>query len=286
MSTERIVSQFSSSPLLAGERPRLARPALRLVEETPAPGPRVVMRPAGNVCTQTRQRARRQLALIYGVVGLLLFAGWALRPGAAEAEPADVPAAVVVAEHVFALATPTATPEPVAQAAPASRLWQGFSPSVLYWEPLIVQWSDHYGLDPNKAATIMQIESCGDPQAISSAGARGLFQVMPFHFAAGEDALDPDTNAMRGLAYFAERLVQTGGDVGRAFAGYNGGQRAAASSWDQWAHETQRYYLWSTGIVTEIEAGKAESETLGKWLRAGGASLCAQAEGRLATAAH
>jgi hypothetical protein len=103
-----------------------------------------------------------------------------------------------------------------------------FTPEVLHWEPRIVAWSAQYGVDPNLAAIIMQIESCGDPGAVSSAGAQGLFQVMPFHFVAGENPQDPDTNAARGLKYFTDRLVQTNGDVGRAFAGYNGGHVAAA----------------------------------------------------------
>ena len=37
-------------------------------------------------------------------------------------------------------------------------------------------------LDPDIIATIIQIESCGNPAARSTAGAQGLFQVMPFHF--------------------------------------------------------------------------------------------------------
>jgi hypothetical protein len=156
-----------------------------------------------------------------------------------------------------------------------------FAEPVQHWAPQIVAWADVYGLDPNIAATIMQIESCGDPQAISSAGAQGLFQVMPFHFAAGEDALDPDTNARRGLNYYVERLQQTNGDVGKAFAGYNGGHRAAGSSWDAWPHETQRYYVWSTGIYGDIQQGLSESPTLQEWLQAGGASLCNQAAQRL-----
>ena len=179
-------------------------------------------------------------------------------------------------------------PEPVAQgAAPiqvraaAGSLSPVFTREVEHWAPKIVEWADAYGLDPNLVAIIMQIESCGDPQAVSHAGAQGLFQVMPFHFAAGENALDPETNARRGLNYFVERLTQTEGDVGRAFAGYNGGHRAAASSWDAWPSETQRYYKWSTGIYQDIEAGLEESPTIGAWLQAGGASLCRQAAARL-----
>ena len=130
-------------------------------------------------------------------------------------------------------------------------------------------------------ATIMQIESCGDPQANSHAGAQGLFQVMPFHFTAGENMLDPDTNARRGANYFAERLVQTSGDVGKAFAGYNGGHVAAGSSWNNWAAETQRYFVWSTGIYEEAKAGLTSSPTLQEWYAAGGTSLCNQAANRL-----
>lgn len=152
-----------------------------------------------------------------------------------------------------------------------------FTREVRHWAPQILNWSAVYGVDPNLTAIIMQIESCGYQEAVSHAGAQGLFQVMPFHFAAGENSLDPDTNARRGLNYFVERLNQTGGDIGRAFAGYNGGQRAAASSWDNWPDETQRYYKWSTGIYNDIKSGLSESPTLQAWLQAGGASLCQQA---------
>jgi soluble lytic murein transglycosylase-like protein len=156
-----------------------------------------------------------------------------------------------------------------------------FSREVRYWEAKIVAWSAEFSLDPNIAATIMQIESCGDPNAVSRAGAQGLFQVMPFHFANGEHMQDPDINARRGLNYFVERMQQTNGDIGRSFAGYNGGHRAAGSNWSSWAHETQRYYVWSTGIYGEATAGLTESPTLQRWMEAGGASLCRQAAARL-----
>lgn len=156
-----------------------------------------------------------------------------------------------------------------------------FTPEVQHWAPQIVQWAAQFDLDPNLAAVIMQIESCGDPGAVSSAGAQGLFQVMPFHFTAGENTLDPDTNARRGLNYFVERLQQTNGDVGKAFAGYNGGQRAAAGSWNTWPAETQRYFTWATGIYDDIQSGASESPTIQTWLNAGGAALCNQAARRI-----
>jgi hypothetical protein len=166
-------------------------------------------------------------------------------------------------------------------AAQTGRISPVFSREVQHWNDQIVAWAAQHDLDPDMVATVMQIESCGDPNAVSRAGAQGLFQVMPFHFAAGENMQDPDTNAYRGMSYLVERLKQTNGDVGRAFAGYNGGHVAAGSSWDRWAHETQRYYVWSTGIYGEAQEGLTESPTLARWMEAGGASLCRQASQRL-----
>ena len=74
-----------------------------------------------------------------------------------------------------------------------------FSAEVQSWRSDILRWSNIYNLDPDLIAAVMQIESCGHPSVLSSAGAIGLFQVMPFHFQAGEDPFDPETNARRGL---------------------------------------------------------------------------------------
>ncbi len=156
-----------------------------------------------------------------------------------------------------------------------------FSPEVQYWGPQIEKWAAAQNVDPDMVATIMQIESCGDPNALSPAGAQGLFQVMPYHFTANENAMNPDTNALRGIGYFVERLAQTNGDVGRAFAGYNGGHVAAGSEYSSWANETQRYFRWSTTIYADSQAGLTHSPALDEWLNAGGASLCQQAANSL-----
>src|SRR3990172_9300095 len=78
-----------------------------------------------------------------------------------------------------------------------------FTPEVQHWSRKIAAWAGAYQLDPNLVATVMQIESCGMPSAVSSAGAQGLFQVMPWHFADEDDMREPQTNARRGLAYLA-----------------------------------------------------------------------------------
>jgi hypothetical protein len=152
-----------------------------------------------------------------------------------------------------------------------------FTPEVQHWQPRIAEWSERFNLDPNIIATIMQIESCGDPLAASSAGAQGLFQVMPFHFAPGEDMLDPDTNAGRGLDFYNRQLEYTGQDIYLSFAGYNGGYAASGSSFHHWANETQRYYTWASGIYDDAKAGLLQSPTLQTWLDAGGRGGCQRA---------
>ncbi len=163
----------------------------------------------------------------------------------------------------------------------ASPLAPFFTPEVQYWAPKIVRWARKYDLDPNLVATVMQIESCGDPQATSVAGARGLFQVMPYHFAPGEDPYQPQTNARRGLAYLRQMLHRAQGDVGLALAMYNGGPAVQTLAPAYWPAETQRYVAWGAGIYADARAGRKKSPTLQRWLAAGGRSLCRRAHRRL-----
>jgi soluble lytic murein transglycosylase-like protein len=156
-----------------------------------------------------------------------------------------------------------------------------FTKEVLYWEEKIVHWASQWGIDPNLVATVMQIESCGDPRAVSRAGAAGLFQVMPYHFATGEDPLHPGTNAKRGLAYLARALAARDNDARLALASYNGGITGASRPESQWANETKRYADWGSGIYEDATSGKKNSPHLEEWLGAGGASLCRQASNRL-----
>lgn len=156
-----------------------------------------------------------------------------------------------------------------------------FTPEVKHWETEIVSWANQHDVDPNAVATIMQIESCGDPQAVSVAGARGLFQVMPFHFSADENMLDPDTNARRGLNFLNEQLRYTGGDIFLSFAGYNGGYAASGGNYESWPDETKRYYQWAKGIYEDATSGASSSDTLNAWLDAGGRPGCQRAASRL-----
>jgi len=152
-----------------------------------------------------------------------------------------------------------------------------FTPEIHFWGNKIMKWASQTELDPNLIATVMQIESCGDPRATSSAGAMGLFQVMPYHFENGENAYYPDTNALRGLGYLKKSLDTANGDFRLAFAGYNGGIGVISRAESSWANETIRYAYWGSGIYADALQGASKSARLDEWLGRGGASLCAQA---------
>ena len=149
-----------------------------------------------------------------------------------------------------------------------------FAPSVRHWSADIDRWAREHELDPRLLATVMQIESCGRPDAISQAGAQGLFQVMPFHFEAGENMLDADTNARRGSAFLNYCAAVSGEVIGLTLACYNGGPSVINQPRERWHNETQKYYRWGVGIYSDALAGKAQSETLEQWLAAGGKRLC------------
>lgn len=152
-----------------------------------------------------------------------------------------------------------------------------FRAEVLYWEPEILDWSQVYRIKPNLIATLMQIESCGDPTAEAPDGARGLFQVTDGRLQPGEDPFDPETNARRALTYFGEMYAASNGDLGQTFAAYDAGAWVIDSSPAEWPDQTQTYQFWATGIFEEAERGFSESPTLLDWLAAGGSDLCAQA---------
>ena len=161
-----------------------------------------------------------------------------------------------------------------------------YRPEVLYWRDEIRAWAREHEVNPNVIAIVIQIESCGHANVISSAGALGLMQVMPFHFQNGENMLNPDTNVERGMSVFYECLTQFAGwDLGPALACYNGGPSVTQRPFSTWANETQYYYRWATGLWADVQNGVDSSDTLEDWLAAGGERLCIQAGRSQSTAA-
>jgi soluble lytic murein transglycosylase-like protein len=88
----------------------------------------------------------------------------------------------------------------------------------------IVSAANNAGVDPALALAVAQQESGFNPNAISSAGATGLFQLMPATAASlGVNPSDPTQNIQGGISYLAQLLEQYGGDVSNALWAYNAG---------------------------------------------------------------
>ena len=180
---------------------------------------------------------------------------------------------------VLALNTPisTAAASPSTFIATSTTISPIFTREIQYWAKDITRWSNASALDPNLVATIMQIESCGNPSVSSSAGAMGLFQVMPFHFHFGENPFNPETNALRGLGYLARSLQTANGDARLALAGYNGGIGVISRYEWTWHAETKRYVYYGLPIYEDALSGKSSSPMLDEWYRKYGAGLCRKA---------
>jgi len=88
------------------------------------------------------------------------------------------------------------------------------------------QEATHAGLTPELVLSVMQVESNFDRYAISSAGARGLMQVMPFWLdeleRPDDDLFDIRTNIRFGCTILKNYLDREKGNHARALARYNG----------------------------------------------------------------
>lgn len=136
---------------------------------------------------------------------------------------------------------------PVAEAAPAVELPASLPDSVTRWRDIIHWAADKHGVDPVLVAMVMLQESRGDPEAVSSAGALGLMQVVPRWHPQINDGLgpfDPPHNIDVGVGILADNL-RTCGTVRGALAMYNGGQCQPVYD------ETRRYVAAITSMYGE-----------------------------------
>jgi len=108
---------------------------------------------------------------------------------------------------------------------------RGFSGSYRgEYDPHIQAAASVHGVSVDLIRAVIQAESEFDPFAVSSKGAQGLMQLMPFtarRFGVS-DPFDPRQNIMGGVQYLRFLLDMFQGDVALAVAGYNAGENAVA----------------------------------------------------------
>lgn len=92
---------------------------------------------------------------------------------------------------------------------------------------LINNASKKYQVDPKLLSAIAEVESGGNQDETSSAGAIGVMQLMPDTAASlGVNPYDKQQNIEGGAKYLRQMLDAFGGDVSKAVAAYNAGPQA------------------------------------------------------------
>ncbi len=96
------------------------------------------------------------------------------------------------------------------------------------YDGLITQSSRRYHVDANLLRAVIAIESCYNPDAVSSAGARGLMQIMPDtakRFGVDVAKSDqPVLNIQTGTRYLRFLQQRYKGELEKVLAAYNAGE--------------------------------------------------------------
>lgn len=127
-----------------------------------------------------------------------------------------------------------------------------------------------YNLKPGILKKMIEVESAGNPAAISKAGAIGLTQLMPATASElGVDPNDPLQNIDGGARYLRQNLDKFGGDYSQAIAGYNAGpnnKAVVAKDWRMLPSETKGYVnKFMDFIVSPAGASEFQPHTDIQW---------------------
>lgn len=125
---------------------------------------------------------------------------------------------------------------------------------------LSIVWTEatREGIDPEFALAVIEVESSFDRYAISSAGAQGMMQVMPFwkaELGRPEDNLtNPVTNVRYGMTILGHYLARESGDPVRALTRYHGDTSDLSYPRRVYAAWNARWRTRTTGEARDLVA--------------------------------
>lgn len=145
---------------------------------------------------------------------------------------------------------------PSGQGIPAPRL-QGMSELANRYGVEILTATIGTNVSPALVLAVISVESAGRSDAVSSAGAQGLMQLMPPTAArfGVEDAFDPRDNISGGTAYLDWLLDEFDNKVIFALAGYNAGEGAVRNNNGVPPYAETRAYVPKVLAAWEVARG-------------------------------
>jgi soluble lytic murein transglycosylase-like protein len=131
----------------------------------------------------------------------------------------------------------------------AGALGRGLRP----FAQLIRTAAERHGVDSRLVEAVVQVESAGNPIAVSPKGAQGLMQLMPERAAAlgVRDPFDPGQNVDGGVRHLRDLLQRFRGDVTLALAAYNAGEAAVRAHGGVPPYAETREYVQRVRAVYE-----------------------------------
>ena len=194
--------------------------------------------------------------ILRGAKAVALVALGALAPATAQADVLEVGpdgGARWVAGHAASASAPSATEVPMPRSFAESRVGLAAQTIPPAYAAKVRELSARFDLSPALIEALVWQESRWRARAVSSAGARGLAQLMPATARElGVNPDDPFANLEGGARYLRQQLDRFDGDVEKALAAYNAGPgRVMAANGIPAIRETQNYVAAVMGRLSD-----------------------------------